>query len=264
MADWTIIIEKAWKTPGGEKWNNTYEATGTGATTPASLANLVNALVAAERMFHQDSVLFVRARVTKWAPTVPYYDPTRFVNTPIGLFGSRVLASDDENTDLELCWKLSRSAATGNGGLLNYRGVLGEKESTSKNTGRPELLNVGSLGPTGSAISNFRALLSGFLNPASAIGLALIGRAKVGGTRENPIYGPIIVRRVTGFGVFGVGRLPLTHKTRDRKGVDEGDLVGSTLPGTPYTGPERIEIDGTAENGFGGYDFTFGEEPGGP
>lgn len=259
MADWIVIIEKAWGDPSGERWNNTYEVSGTGATSAAALAPFLDNLVAAERSVHLNTVLFLRARVGKWEPVVDYYDPFRFVNVPIGLPGQRALPTGVDPTDLELCWKLRRGVNSGNPGMINFRGVMTELEVSALATGKPRLVAGSAVTQGGSVLLGYKAFLTSYMTANATIFLAMIGRYKIGGSEESPIYGPVVVRRVNDLTVYGAGRLPLTHKTKDRLGPDVGDGVEGGGSTGPFFTEGRTEEPTENSLSFNNYSFSFGE-----
>jgi hypothetical protein len=257
MANWTLLVEKAWGAPGNEEWNNSYEIAGSGATSMSAIAPLIDQIIWMEREMHLTDVFFTRARVGAYLPSVSGYDPFRFFNIPIGLSGNRTRGAIDP-ADLELVWKVNRTPATGRPGMLNYRGVLVESDVTSAQTGRPKINGV-FVGPSGGAIADMRIRMGPYMGTAPNIFLAMIGEYRVGGTPSDPIMGPTVVRRVSALTVFGAGRLKLTKRAYQRPGADVGDqLGGNVMLGPPNTAYNYAAVD---EDPLRDYDWTFDDDP---
>ena len=254
MANWTLVIEKAWVAPGGEDWNNTSEIGGSGALSIGTIMPIVNDIITMERNIHLADVFFVRARVGAYAPSVDGYDPFRFFNIAIGLPGLRQRGSI-QPVDLEQVWKLNRIPSTGNAGFMNYRGVLTEIEVSSVATGKPRLEYPDTM-PGGAMVEYVKSKLSPYLGTAPTIFLAMIGEYKIGGSDTAPIYGPTVLRRVSQISVFGAGRLKLNKKAYQRPGPDIGDGIVGGGSGGPFV-TSYVDISEEAEDA-GKYEFTFG------
>jgi hypothetical protein len=218
---------------------------------------MVDQIIAMERQIHLQDVFFIRARVGAYLPSVSGYDPFRFFNIPIGLFGQKVRGGVDP-ADLELCWKISRTPATGNPGMINYRGVLTELETSAAQTGKPKL-SGGQTYPNGELITYMKGAMAPYLGVAPNVFLAMIGEYRVGGTPADPIWGPSVVRRVSSLSVFGAGRLKLTKRSYQRPGVDVGDLGGATpVASSPITTYNYSMAD---EDSLRDYDWQFDDPP---
>lgn len=256
MPNWKFLIDHDWENLGETAdWKSSWEFGGAGATSAATLADVMQAVIAWERRWTLTPALFTRARVGAYAPIIEGYDPYRFTNIPIGLNGLRNIPAGQENVDLEIVWKLNRTATTGNGGFVNGRGMLLESETTARASGKPRLNPNTPFVAGGAAIQDMQQSLAQWLQPGASIFIAMIGEYKIGGSETAPIYGPTVTRRVGSFTVRGAARLKMTKKKYQRRGPDVGDGVDGGGGGGPFVqGVEYTEPVDTLE----GIQFNFG------
>lgn len=141
-----------------------------------------------------------------------------------------------------MVWKLVRQTGSGNVGYVNLRGVIDEGNVDKRATGFPQLVADQPTSPGGALIVDFNQAVGAFLATDTTLPdvvLAMIGAPKVGGTTDNPIYGPPYVRPVRSFVVDEAAFRDLTRKSRDQRGADPGDNTPGPGP-TQQPGPPII------------------------
>jgi len=113
---------EVFKSFSGENWGNVYLVDN--ITNLLSLTPIANYIVAAERAFHADTVLFEYARISTVEP-----NDNQYTTVPIGLAGERLVP------DLVPLFVTLRVDILVNGGgrpsRKYYRGVLGEGDITA-------------------------------------------------------------------------------------------------------------------------------------
>jgi len=228
MADWLIRITQRWGGPNGIKWHTTYEATGSTLTSIAQVRPMADAIVRAHRAIQHTKVYIQSVGVATWQADSFPYDRNKFTNFPVGLFATRLVNGDHEPA--EMCLKLSRNPASGRSGRVLLRGVLGENDVSSANTGAPELTNAGLANTTIPPISSYIFELSPFLATGSGANgfLAMIGRPKTSKPGvKPPTYGAPVAAVLQGFGYFGVGNVNMKRDNDGRVGTDVGDAAAN-------------------------------------
>lgn len=208
---WRITTHKYWLGVGGIPWANTYEAYTNSAVLAddGALANLTNALVAAERIIHHTNVFFDRATISTWDPEGPVYDPEALSVINYGVMGQRNTLAE-QKVDLNAVYNVKRTAQFGRAGKLAYRGVLVESDVNATASGFWQLDPASGLATGGDLFMDYRAALVNYLiGGGEGVVLSLIGQY---GTAE-----PVIVTRpVTDLVPQGAGFNRMNHKWYDR------------------------------------------------
>lgn len=227
---WRLDVVQSWN--GGKPWTTTYEAYSQGVIEVAALEGLAGALMSAHQEVQNQAIILEAVSCREWQRNAGPYDPRRHFRYEFGLRGTQG-GNFTNSESVEMVWKLIRLTGSGNPGYVNLRGVVEEEHVNKNQTGFPIILPEAPIAVGEVRIASFNAELQAFLNGTGStppICLAMIGSAKVGGTRENPVYGPPYVRLIKGFAVDEAAYRDMTRKSRDQRGVDPGDTTSGSGP----------------------------------
>lgn len=134
-----ISTDKHWLNRPETAWSNTYEFTAytNGSVSPAQAAEILAALVLAERFMHLDVVQYTGARMARYVPKTVYpvpdseeppYDPTNTIPYITNATGSRTIPGFDGVEPKDTILWISRSGGYGRVGTWEGRGCLLDSE----------------------------------------------------------------------------------------------------------------------------------------
>jgi hypothetical protein len=215
MADLSIRVFKSWNVVDEvNAWVNNYEIIdGFGDLDPAGTEarDLLNAIIAAERLIHLTGVQFFKATISTWVNDSAVYNPTSFVSVPLDVTGQRAAAGDA--LDANVAYFVKKEVASGRSGKIFYRGCLTEADVQPRGDLSFALTATSTLATGGTAFSAYEQAMQPVMNSGFAGGyLGLIGQVK--GLSGNP--GPVYKREVVDLTPAGVVVNRRNHKWFNR------------------------------------------------
>lgn len=166
MPSVTLSIFKAYGARTNRQWVNTYELSlrdglNTSNADPQLFMSAAQAIYAAERHLHWETVYFHRWVLSSWEPDSTPYDPMALVTVPVGEQGLRALGGGPEAVllDLRQVLMIGRATPTGRPGRLFYRGCLSELD-VEFNAGYPRIAPGAGGDPIRAAFAAYRTALA--------------------------------------------------------------------------------------------------------